>query len=245
MTEPRLSLGYNNFYEFGTGKEDPAKNSGNFTTSPWTLEIGGMVKQARTIAFEDLLKQVDLEERVYRFRCVEAWSMTVPWTGFPLRKLIELCEPRGDAKYVRFVSMHRPEEMPGQKAQTWHPYPYFEGLRMDEATNELGLVVVGIYGKPIPNQTGAPLRLALPWKYGYKGPKSVVKIEFTDQKPETFWNKLQPREYGFFSNVEPTKPHPRWSQATEEVLGTGERVPTLLYNGYADQVAPMYDGREF
>jgi sulfoxide reductase catalytic subunit YedY len=235
---------YNNFYEFSTTKDEVWKRAQGYSVDPWKIEIGGLVKQPRTLDLDDLFTRFPLEERLYRFRCVEAWAMQVPWTGFPLKALIDYCEPLGEARYVRFVSVLDKEHMPGQVEYSYYPFPYYESLRLDEATNPVAFVAVGSYGHGLPMQHGAPLRLALPWKYGYKGPKSPVKIEFTKERPGTFWNDLQPKEYGYFSNVNPEKPHPRWSQATERDIGTGERRPTLLYNGYGEQVAGMYDGKE-
>jgi methionine sulfoxide reductase catalytic subunit len=240
ITDQAFAGKYNNFYEFGTDKADPARRSGKFNTVPWTIEVDGLVKQPRRIDLDDLLPRMPIEERLYRFRCVEAWAMAVPWTGFPLKALIDHVEPLSSAKFVRFVTVNRPEEMPGIKEQHWYPWPYFEGLRMDEATNELALLAVGIYGKPMPNQHGAPIRLVVPWKYGYKSIKSIEKIEFVEEQPSTFWSELQPTEYPFESNVNPQVPHPRWSQATERLIDTGERVPTQMYNGYAEQVAHLY-----
>jgi len=235
---------YNNFYEFSTDKNAHAF-VGNYNPFPWELEITGLCNNPRKVDLEKLMREFPLEERTYRFRCVEAWSMVVPWTGFPLRDLLLKADPTSDAKYVSFVSLDRPKEMPGQKKYHWYKWPYYEGLRLDEAMNPLTMVTVGSFGRNLPKQCGAPLRIITPWKYGYKGPKAVVKIEFTAEKPKTFWNDSQPKEYGFYSNVEPTKPHPRWSQATERVLGSGERIETLLYNGYAEEVGSLYTGSEF
>lgn len=246
LTPYRSAANYNNFYEFTTDKERVAKMAQQLTTEPWTLEVSGLVEKPQTFDVDQLLKQFPLEERIYRFRCVEAWAMTVPWVGFPLATLLKEVVPLSKARFVRFVTVLRPEEMPGQARQDWYPWPYFEGLRLDEALNPLALLAVGMYGKVLPKQNGAPIRLVTPWKYGYKSPKSIVKIELTEDQPETFWNKLQPREYGFYSNVDPGVPHPRWSQASERLISTGERVPTKLYNGYAEQVASLYaDGEYF
>lgn len=244
LTEIRDAFTYNNFYEFST-----EKNAHLFTDKyepfPWELEITGLCNKPRKVDLEMLVKEFPLEERIYRFRCVEAWSMVVPWTGFPLRDLLLKAEPTSEAKYVSFVSLNRPDQMVGQKKYHWYQWPYYEGLRLDEAMNPLTMVTLGSYGRPLPKQCGSPLRIITPWKYGYKGPKAVVKIEFTKDQPHTFWNDSQPKEYGFYSNVEPTKPHPRWSQATERVLGTEDRIETLLYNGYADEVGSLYTGAEF
>ncbi len=240
ITPERIATRYNNFYEFDpSSKTTIAKLAQNLTTRPWTIEITGLVRKQRTIDVDDLLRRFPLEERVYRFRCVEAWSMVVPWVGFELNRLIRWVEPLGSAKYVRFVSFLRPDEAPGQRNRAF-PWPYYEALRLDEAMHPLTLCVLGMYGKPLPKQNGAPLRIIVPWKYGYKSPKSVVRIEFTETQPRTFWNDLAPNEYSFLSNVDPKVPHPRWSQATERVIGTDERIATLPYNGYAEQVAKLY-----
>ena len=243
-TPEPIAAAYNNFYEFTLEKDRVWKLAHGYPVVPWTVEVGGLVKKPRTLDLDALMTRFPLEERLYRFRCVERWAMQVPWVGYPLRTLIDALEPLPSAKYVRFVSVHDPEGLPNQKAARWYPWPYFEGLRLDEARHDLAFVVVGSYGHALPMQHGAPLRLALPWKYGYKGPKSIVKIELTAEQPRTFWNDLQPAEYGFFSNVNPAKPHPRWSQARETDIGTGEERPTLPYNGYAEQVAALYSGDE-
>lgn len=235
---------YNNFYEFTTDKDGVWQLARRYPLpEPYTIEVAGLVKTPRTLGLDDLFELAPLEERLYRFRCVEAWAMQVPWTGYPLRALIDRLEPLGSATHVRFVSILDRPDLVGQREQDWYPWPYFEGLRLDEARHELAFVVLGSYGHALPMQHGAPVRLALPWKYGYKGPKSIVRIELTDRQPETFWNRLQPREYGFYSNVDPGKPHPRWSQAQETDIDTQEKRPTLLYNGY-DQVASLYTGEE-
>jgi sulfoxide reductase catalytic subunit YedY len=229
---------YNNFYEFSEQK-DVYKHVEKFETRPWTVEVAGLVAKPRTWGIEELLNQ-PLEERVYRFRCVEAWYMNVPWIGFPLRRLLEAAEPLAKARYVRFVSFLAPEQAPGQKRMKWYKWPYYEGLTLPEAMNELALATVGVYGKELPKQNGAPFRVVVPWKYGYKGPKSVVRIELTRKRPRTFWNDLHPDEYGFESNVNPKVPHPRWSQAQEKSIdGAGTR-PTLPYNGYGRWVAALY-----
>jgi sulfoxide reductase catalytic subunit YedY len=237
---------YNNFYEFGTGKTDPAEYAGALTTTPWTVEIDGMVKNPGKYDIDDIKAAMTIEERIYRFRCVEAWSMVVPWNGFELADLLEVAGVQEGAKYVAFETLYRPEEMPGQRFQSLD-WPYVEGLRLDEAMNPLTLMATGIYGKDLPNQNGAPLRLVVPWKYGFKSIKSIVKITISDKEPPTSWNKANAREYGFYSNVNPNVSHPRWSQASERVIGGGlfaKRVPTLMFNGYEDEVASMYEGMD-
>lgn len=242
ITTEEVAASYNNFYEFTTDKGGVWKLAQNLKTEPWKVEVTGHVHKARTFDIADLLKLFPLEERVYRFRCVEAWSMVVPWVGFPFKKLIDAVQPTSTAKYIRLVTFDRPEQAVGQKTQKWYPWPYYEGLTMAEATNELTLLATGIYGHALPKQHGAPIRLITPWKYGYKSIKSIVKIEFVEKQPPTFWNDLAPNEYGFTSNVNPTVPHPRWSQATERVIDTGQRIPTLLYNGYGEYVSSLYKG---
>ena len=232
---------YNNFYEFGTQKDDPQANSKAFKPRPWTVVIDGLVKKPQRIGVDDLIKRYPLEERIYRMRCVEAWSMVIPWVGFPLAKLIKDVEPTGQAKYVVFETLFDPHQMPGQRDNVIQ-WPYLEGLRMDEANNSLTLLAVGLYGQTIPNQDGAPIRLVTPWKYGFKGGKSIVKISFVDRQPKTSWNELAPNEYGFYGNVNPEVDHPRWSQATERRIGEFFRRKTLPFNGYGDQVAAMYKG---
>jgi len=245
VTEEWASTGYNNFYEFNAENKQAVKDEvGKFITSPWKIQVSGLVAKPQTLDLDDLLKTFPLEERLYRHRCVEAWSMAVPWTGFPLAELIKKLQPKPEAKFVRFITAKRPDQMPGINRYNWYPWPYFEALRMDEAMNPLAFVVTGMYGKPVPKQNGAPIRIASPWKYGYKSPKSIERIEFVAEQPETFWHKLQPIEYGFYSNVNPNKPHPRWSQATEKVIPKMERRPTLAYNGYEKWVASMYTGKE-
>ncbi|URN98876.1 protein-methionine-sulfoxide reductase catalytic subunit MsrP [Leclercia adecarboxylata] len=242
--------GYNNFYEFGLDKADPAANAGSLKTNPWTLKIDGEVAKPLTLDYDDLTTRFPLEERIYRMRCVEAWSMVVPWIGFPLHKLLALVEPTSDAKYVAFQTLYAPEIMPGQKDRFIGgglDYPYVEGLRIDEAMHPLTLLTVGVYGKALPPQNGAPVRLTVPWKYGFKGIKSIVSIKLTRERPPTTWNLAAPNEYGFYANVNPHVDHPRWSQATERFIGSGgaldvKRQPTLLFNGYADQVASLYRG---
>ncbi|OYQ34166.1 mononuclear molybdenum enzyme YedY [Niveispirillum lacus] len=241
---------YNNFYEFGTDKSDPARNAGRLTVKPWKVKIDGMVGKPGDYDLDDILKGMTIEERIYRMRCVEGWSMVIPWNGFPLASLLTRVEPLSGAKYVAFETLVRPSEMPGQaglfKILDW---PYVEGLRLDEAMHPLTLLATGLYGENLPNQNGAPLRLVVPWKYGFKGIKSIVRISLTDKEPRTSWNIQAPQEYGFYSNVNPAVDHPRWSQATERRIGdTGglfaKRRPTLPFNGYADQVAGLYTGMD-
>ena len=237
---------YNNYYEFGTGKEDPAEYAGALTTKPWTVKIDGMVDKPADYALEDILKAMTMEERIYRFRCVEAWSMVVPWNGFELADLLTMAGVQSGAKYVAFETVLRPDEMPGVRYPVLD-WPYVEGLRLDEAMHPLTIMATGIYGKDIPNQNGAPMRLVVPWKYGFKSIKSIVRITLTDKEPPTSWNKANAREYGFYSNVNPEVSHPRWSQATERPLGGGlfaRRVPTLMFNGYGDEVASLYEGMD-
>jgi len=240
ITDEKLPTTFNNFYEFNpNSKTDPAVLAQKLVTRPWEITIAGLVKKPLRVDPDELQRRFALEERVYRLRCVEAWSMTIPWIGFPMSKLIKWVEPLGSAKFVRFVSFLKPDIAPGQHNK-YYKWPYYEALRMDEAMNELALFVTGMYGKPLPKQSGAPLRAINPWKYGYKSPKSIVRIEFTEKQPGTFWNDKQPREYSFLSNVDPKVPHPRWSQASERVVETGKRVPTLAYNGYGEYVAELY-----
>jgi methionine sulfoxide reductase catalytic subunit len=242
ITDEAINTTYNNFYEFGSAKTI-SRAAQALKLRPWTVKIDGMVAKPVEIGLDDLLAKMPLEERLYRHRCVEAWSMAIPWSGFPLAKLVELAQPLGSAKYVRMETFLDREVATGQRA-VWYPWPYVEGLTMAEATNELAFLVTGAYGKPVSKSQGAPLRLAVPWKYGFKSIKSIVRFNFTDQRPKTFWEALQASEYGFWANVNPQVPHPRWSQATEELIGTGERRPTLLFNGYADYVASIYQGLE-
>ncbi|MDA5557640.1 protein-methionine-sulfoxide reductase catalytic subunit MsrP [Shimia sp. MMG029] len=237
---------YNNFYEFGTRKEDPARYAGSLTTKPWSIKIDGMVNNPGDYALSDILSKMTIEERIYRFRCVEAWSMVVPWNGFELKDLLDLAGVQSGAKYVAFETLYRPEEMPGQR-QPFLEWPYVEGLRLDEANHPLTLMATGIYGKPMPNQNGAPIRLVVPWKYGFKSIKSIVRITLTDKEPPTSWNKSIPSEYGFYSNVNPKVDHPRWSQASERPIGGGffaKRIPTLMFNGYEKEVAGLYEGMD-
>jgi methionine sulfoxide reductase catalytic subunit len=240
LTPEKLATTYNNFYEFSTSKDRVQKLVDRFTVNPWKLTVDGLCENALTLDADQLLTLFPLEERVYRFRCVEAWSMVVPWTGFPLASLIERAKPKADAKYVRFITAYRPEEMPGVGRLADYPWPYTEGLRLDEARHPLTLLATGLYGKPLPKQNGAPVRLVVPWKYGFKSGKSLVRIEFTAKQPATLWETLNPTEYPFEANVNPQVPHPRWSQATERDLATGDRIPTLPYNGYAKEVAALY-----
>ena len=233
---------YNNFYEFGTGKEDPYRNAGDFVTSPWTVRVSGECDKPGDYAYEDIVGPHTLEDRVYRHRCVEAWSMVVPWVGFPLGDLLKRFAPNSDAKYVAFKTLLDPEQMPGQRRPILR-WPYREGLTSAEAMHPLTLMAVGVYGKTLPNQNGAPMRLVIPWKYGFKGIKSIVEIEFTRRQPRTSWNQSAPQEYGFYANVNPQVDHPRWSQARERRIGAGlfaEKQPTLMFNGYAEQVAHLY-----
>lgn len=239
-------ISYNNYYEFGTNKGDPARHAHRLTTQPWSVRIDGLVDRPGEYDFEDIMARMTLEERIYRFRCVEAWSMVVPWNGFELADLLDMAGVQPGAKYIAFETVLRPDEMPGTRFPTLD-WPYVEGLRLDEAMHPLTIMATGIYGRDIPNQNGAPLRLVVPWKYGFKSIKSVVRITATDSEPPTSWNKSNPREYGFYSNVNPEVDHPRWSQATERVIGSGlfaRRQDTLMFNGYADEVAGLYTGMD-
>lgn len=236
---------YNNFYEFGYDKSDPARYGDKLRTDPWSIAVGGMVNQPKTLTLEDVLSRVDLEERIYRLRCVEAWSMVIPWVGFPLSALLKQFDIQGSAKYVRFETLHRPSEMPGQKSLfSGIDYPYVEGLRIDEAMHPLTILAVGLYGKTLPNQNGAPIRLVVPWKYGFKSIKSIVKIDLVESMPATTWALSAPHEYGFYANVNPGVDHPRWSQARERRLPSGlfdrNIIPTQMFNGYDEQVAGLY-----
>ena len=243
LTKENLATTYTNFYEFGSSK-NIWRRAAQLTTNPWLLTIDGLVNKPLTIDVHDLLKKIGgIEERVYRFRCVEAWSMTVPWAGFPLNKILSLIEPKKDAKFLKFETFFNPDIAPGQKQQ-WYPWPYQEGITIEEAKNDLSFIATGIYGKELPNQNGAPLRLILPWKYGFKSIKSIVKISLTNDRPIGMWEKLAPKEYGFWANVNPDIPHPRWSQKTEQQLGVDGRIPTIIYNGYGEQVASMYNKLE-
>lgn len=241
LTSEKDATTYNNFYEFGSHKQI-SRAAQRLEIRPWNIKIDGLVEKEFEIGFDDLIKQVQLEERVYRFRCVEAWAMTVPWSGFAMKQLVELAKPLSGAKYIKMNTAEKDKsEMPGLR-QFWYPWPYQEALTIEEATNEMAFMVTGLYGKPVPKQNGAPLRLATPWKYGFKSIKSIVSFTFTDERPKTFWESLQDKEYGFWANVNPDVPHPRWSQATEWQLGgtQNDRVPTRLYNGYGEFVAGLY-----
>jgi len=238
VTPEQTNLTYNNFYEFGSHKQIH-RAAQALPIRPWQIKIDGLVETPMTIGIDDLFAKLPLEERLYRFRCVEAWAMAVPWSGIALKDFVAFCKPLASAKYVAMDTFHRPDIASGQKA-SWYPWPYREALSIEEATNELAFLATGAYGKPIAKQMGAPIRLAVPWKYGFKSVKSIVRFEFTEKRPVSFWEKLQPQEYGFWANVNPEVPHPRWSQATEEVLGTNKRVATKLYNGYGEFVAHLY-----
>ena len=251
--EPRTPLkdvtSYNNFYEFGTDKDDPAQHAHTLTTKPWTVKIDGLVDKPADYALDDLIKPAALEERIYRMRCVEGWSMVIPWIGVPLAAILARVEPQSSAKYVAFETLVRPAEMPGQQGLFQAlPWPYVEGLRLDEATHPLTILAVGLYGETLPNQNGAPIRLVVPWKYGFKSIKSIVRISLVDKQPPTSWSLQNSSEYGFYSNVNPNVDHPRWSQATERRIGESglfvKRRPTLMFNGYADQVASLYEGMD-
>ena len=247
LTDYKDASGYNNFYEFGTDKADPAKNAGSLVTSPWTVEVEGLVKKPAKYAIEDLLKLSAQEERIYRLRCVEGWSMVIPWVGYSVAELIKKVEPLGSAKYVEFITLADPKTMPfvGSRVLEW---PYTEALRMDEAMHPLAMLAFGMYGETMPKQNGAPLRLVVPWKYGFKSGKSIVKIRFTDKEPKTSWNKSAPQEYGFYSNVNPNVDHPRWSQASERRIGEdglfAKKRKTLMFNGYEAQVGQLYAGMD-
>jgi sulfoxide reductase catalytic subunit YedY len=241
ITPEKDATTYNNYYEFSDGK-NLWKAAQAMKMQPWSIEIGGEVKQPRTISIQDLLKQVQLEERVYRHRCVEAWAMTVPWTGFPLSQLLKIAEPLGSAKYVVFETGQDTKAMEGLESP-FYPWPYIEGLAIDEAANDVAFISTGMYGKPLPPQNGGPLRLTLPWKYGFKSAKALAKITFGQKQPMNFWQAIQPSEYGFWANVNPAVAHPRWSQASERLLGTNEVVPTQIYNGYGEFVASLYANR--
>jgi sulfoxide reductase catalytic subunit YedY len=237
---------YNNFYEFGVDKGDPARNAGRMKTRPWTVSIEGQVKAKKTFDIDTLLKLRPLEDRIYRFRCVEAWSMVIPWVGYSLSEFIKECDPLPSAKYIQFLSLADPNQMPGLREANLD-WPYSEGLRMDEAMHPLTLLTFGLYGETLPNQDGAPVRVVIPWKYGFKSAKSIVKVRFVDKQPHTTWNEMAPNEYGFYSNVNPDVDHPRWSQKTERRIGASifkQRQPTLMFNGYGDQVAKLYTGMD-
>jgi sulfoxide reductase catalytic subunit YedY len=242
VTDEKINTNYNNFYEFSSTKS-LARQAQALKLRPWTVKLDGMVEKEQTIDIDDLIKKVTLEERLYRHRCVEAWSMAIPWSGFPMAKLVEMAQPLSSAKYVRMETFLDKAMAPEQR-KTYYPWPYIEGLTIAEATNELTFLVTGAYGKPVAKQMGAPIRLAVPWKYGFKSIKSIVRFTFTDQRPKSYWEALQSSEYGFWANVNPQVSHPRWSQASEEFIGTNERKPTLLFNGYGEYVADLYKGLE-
>ena len=232
---------YNNYYEFSTSKERVASLAQDFRTSPWQVRVDGLVSNPKTYTIEEILEKFPQQERVYRLRCVEAWSMVIPWNGFPLAQLLNEVEPKPEATHVRFVTIYDPDQMPGQKSRQY-PWPYQEGLRLDEARHDLTILATGLYGEPLPPQDGAPLRVVVPWKYGFKSIKSIVKIELVDHQPDTLWSTIAPNEYGFYSNVNPEVSHPRWSQASERRIGESGRRATLPFNGYAEQVASLYNG---
>jgi sulfoxide reductase catalytic subunit YedY len=240
LTEETITGHYNNFYEFSGDKEQVAERVGDFEIRPWDIEITGLVQRPVKLTVDELMRRLPLEERVYRHRCVEAWAMTVPWTGIPLAKVLDLAAPLSSATHVRFISFLKPEEAPNQKSEAGYTWPYYEALRIEEATNELAMAVVGIYGHGLPRQNGAPIRIVTPWKYGYKSAKSIVRIELVSSQPKTFWNDAAPDEYGFLANVNPAVPHPRWSQETELLIGENRVIPTLPFNGYGRFVASMY-----
>lgn len=243
VTPEEDATSYNNYYEFGTGKDDPVEQAKNFKPMPWTVAVEGMVKAPRTYSYDELVGKLAVQDRTYRMRCVEAWSMVIPWQGVQLRDILARIEPLPSAKFVEFTTLHNPARMPGQRSNVL-PWPYKEALRLDEAMNPLAILATGMYGKSLPNQNGAPLRLVTPWKYGFKGIKAIVKIRLTDKQPNTTWADANSEEYGFYANVNPAVDHPRWSQATERRIGEFRRRPTLPFNGYAAQVASMYAGMD-
>ena len=243
VTEERRVTEYNNFYEFGTDKSDPAENAKDFRTRPWTIAVEGLVAKPAVYQLEDFIRPSKIEERIYRLRCVEAWSAVIPWLGFPLADVLRRAEPLGSARHVELTTLYDPKQMPGQR-RALLDWPYTEGLRLDEAMHPLAILSTGMYGKTLPNQNGAPLRLVVPWKYGFKSIKSVVKLRLTERQPATAWNRANPDEYGFYSNVNPEVDHPRWSQAKERRLGEFRKRPTLMFNGYADQVGRLYAGMD-
>ena len=246
ITEQRYVTTYNNYYEFGTRKSDPVEKSQNFKTSPWNITIDGEVEKKITLSIDEIKNSFPIEERIYRLRCVEGWSMIIPWMGFSLNKLLEKVSPNSKAKFVEFTTVYDPEQMPGQRYPILQ-WPYKEGLRIDEAMHPLTTIVTGLYGKELPNQNGAPLRLIVPWKYGFKSSKAIVNIKLVTKMPTSSWMRASPKEYGFYSNVNPRVDHPRWSQASERVIGSGilsERIPTTMFNGYGDQVANLYSGMD-
>jgi sulfoxide reductase catalytic subunit YedY len=242
-TDYKFITNYNNYYEFTTDKEYVASLSTKFKSDPWSVEVTGLVNKPKTFGLEDIMSEFSQEERIYRMRCVEGWSMVIPWSGFSLSEILNQVEPTSDAKFVAFETVFRPEEMPGQKSGGY-PWPYTEGLRMDEAMHSLTTIATGIYGKQLLPQNGAPVRLVVPWKYGFKSIKSIIRITLTDKQPATLWNTIGPNEYGFYSNVNPNVSHPRWSQDTERIIGGSGRIPTLMFNGYDNQVAPLYEGMD-
>ena len=246
LTEHRYITTYNNYYEFGTGKSDPVERSQKFKTNPWNIIIDGEVENPITLSMEEIMEMFPSEERIYKLRCVEGWSMVIPWLGFPLNKILKKVSPTNKAKFVKFISVLDPEQMIGQRFPILD-WPYKEGLRIDEAMHDLTILVTGLYGKRLPNQNGAPIRLMVPWKYGFKSSKAIVNIKLVEKMPTSSWMKASPREYGFYSNVNPNVDHPRWSQATERVIGGGiisPRIPTIMFNGYGDQVANLYTGMD-
>ncbi len=245
ITEERVATGYNNFYEFTLDKQRVRLMVDRFKIEPWKVKVKGLINNPKTYDIDDFVRRFPLEERLYRFRCVEAWAMAVLWTGFPMSELIREVDPKPDARYMKMVTAFRPKEMPGIVSQPHYDWPYEETMTLDEAMNELALFGTGIYGKSLPKQNGAPIRAIIPWKYGLKNIKSIVEIEFTKKRPPTLWNKAVPSEYGWYSNVNPNKPHPRWSQAQERMIPTGEIRPTLMYNGYQSFVAELYSGNEY
>ena len=242
VTAEKTNTSYNNFYEFGTSK-NVARGAQQLKLRPWTIKIDGMVEKPVEVGFDDLIRKMPIEERLYRHRCVEAWSMAIPWSGFPLAELVKFAKPLGSAKYLHMQTFLDKTVAPGQR-QSWYPWPYTEGLTIEESMNDLAFLVTGAYGKPVSKVQGAPIRLAVPWKYGFKSVKSITHFTFSDKRPKTYWEALQASEYGFWANVNPQVPHPRWSQATEELIGLGERRPTLLFNGYGEYVAGLYKGLE-
>jgi sulfoxide reductase catalytic subunit YedY len=243
LTSEEDATSYNNYYEFGTGKHEPIDQAKGFRSKPWNIEVAGLVKGPKTFAIDELLRGLPVQERTYRHRCVEAWSMVIPWQGIQLKDIIARCDPLPSAKFVEMTTLFDPKRMPGQTRPVL-PWPYKEALRLDEAMHPLSILATGMYGKPLPNQNGAPLKLVVPWKYGFKGVKAIVKIRFTDKMPNTTWNDANAAEYGFYANVNPTVDHPRWSQAKERRIGQFLKIPTLMFNGYAEQVASMYSGMD-
>lgn len=236
-------ISYNNYYEFGTRKDQPKEQAKDFRAKPWSIDVAGLVKKPKTFAIEDLLRGLSVQDRTYRHRCVEGWSMVVPWQGVQLKDIVARCEPLPSAKFVEMTTLFDPRRMPGQETNAL-PWPYKEALRLDEAMHPLAILATGLYGKPLPNQNGAPLKLVVPWKYGFKGVKAIVKIRFTDTMPNTTWNDVKSNEYGFYANVNPTVDHPRWSQAKERRIGQFLKIPTLMFNGYSEQVSSMYAGMD-